>query len=73
MIAYRAFSQKFNMEEKARFWPMVLTVVKAPEKATQAAAVRAMDIRERSQRVDTMYMLNSGPKIPTMDETVQSR
>lgn len=61
------------MDEKARFWPMVLTVVKAPENATQAAAVMAMEIRERSQRVETMYMLSSGPKIPTIEETVQSR
>lgn len=52
---------------------MVLTVVKAPENATQAAAVITIDIRERNQRVDTMYMLNSGPKIPTIEETVQSR
>jgi hypothetical protein len=73
MMAYNALSQKPTMLENARFWAGVLTAVKAPENAAHIAPVMSMDSFDLKKRLETMYMLTNGPKMPTTDEMVQSR
>lgn len=73
MIAYMAFSQKFTMEENARFSAGFFTEVKAPANAAHAAPVKTSDLRLRSHLFDTIQVLRIGPNMPTTDEIVQSR
>lgn len=61
------------MRENARFWAAFLTEVKAPEKAAHMAPEMSMDSLDLKKRLETSYMLTTGPKMPATDETVQSR
>lgn len=61
------------MLENARFSPAVLTDVKAPEKAAQMIPVSSIDLLDLNHGNDTKMVLRTGPKIPTMEEMVQSR
>lgn len=72
-MAYMAFSQKLIMHEKAKFCASFRTVVKAPENMAEIAAVMNRDFLDRSHLLETIHMLRNGPKMPTTDETVQSR
>lgn len=72
-MEYRALSQKLIKHENARFCPAVLTEVKAPENAAHPIPQSSMDLRDFNGLSDTRYMLMNGPKIPTTEDTVQSR
>jgi len=61
------------MLENARFSAAVLTDVKAPEKAAQTTPVKSIDLLDLNHFNDTRIVLRAGPKIPTTEETVQSR
>jgi hypothetical protein len=66
-------SQKLIIDENARFCAAFRTVVKAPAKTAQIAAVMNRDFRDLNHAFDTIHMLRKGPKIPTTDEMAQSR
>lgn len=72
-MAYMAFSQKLIIDENAKFSAEFRTVVKAPENAAQMTPVITRDLRDNSQRQDTIHMLKSGPKMPTTEDMLQSR
>jgi hypothetical protein len=60
------------MLENARFCAAVLTDVNEPEKAAQMMPIRSIDLLDLNHCNDTRRVLRAGPKIPTIEEMVQS-